>query len=88
MRIKKNSVQLPNDELINSELAKIEEKDYIGVERFLKRQYRENENFEEKMKLQINLWFDQIVNGDIYCFLNHLKIPSLFHLKKNMNAAS
>ena len=53
--IKNNSVQLPKDELINSELAKIEEKDAIAVERFLKRQHKENANFKEKMKQQINL---------------------------------
>ena len=34
-----NSVQLPKDDLINSELAKIEEKDTTAVERFTKTYY-------------------------------------------------
>ena len=53
--IKNNSVELPKEELINSELAKIEEKDTIAVERLLKRKQKENENFNEKMKQLINL---------------------------------
>ena len=46
--IKKNSVHLPKDELMNSELAKIEEKDALAVERFSTRQYKENENFKDE----------------------------------------
>ena len=53
--IKNNSVQLPEDELINSYLGKIEEKGTVAVERFLRRRNKENEDFKKKMKQQINL---------------------------------
>ena len=55
MLIKSNSIHLPTDELIDSELQRIDQKDMDAVERFLKKLYMEDKNFKEKMKQQITL---------------------------------
>jgi hypothetical protein len=47
--IKSNSIHLPTDELIDSELQRIDQKDVDAVERFLKKLYMEDKNFKEKM---------------------------------------
>ena len=53
--IKSNSIHLPTDELIDSELQRIDQKDMDAVERFLKKLYMEDKNFKEKIKQQITL---------------------------------
>ena len=53
--IKSNSIHLPTDELIDSELQRIDQKDMDAVERFLKKLCMEDKNFKEKMKQQITL---------------------------------
>ena len=53
--IKNNSLQLPKDEMIDKELEKINHKDINAVEHFLKRLFREDDDYKEKMKQQITL---------------------------------
>ncbi len=53
--IKNNSVRLPKDEMIDKELEKFNHKDINAVERFLKRLFREDDDYKEKMKQQITL---------------------------------
>ena len=58
--LRNNSIQIPKDKTFNPYLEKIDKKDISAVKRFLTKIFREEEEFKEKMKQQINLNVDVV----------------------------
>ena len=58
--LRNNSIQIPKDKTFNPYLEKIDKKDISAVKCFLTKIFREEEEFKEKMKQQINLNVDVV----------------------------